>query len=107
MLFCLAAATFLGEPVSGLEMRHQLIVMDIARDFARAGGGALAILHDLNLAAMHGDRIHVMHRGTPDMVGIPRDVLSDALIERVFGCKLRVGAVPAGNMPFVLPQPAI
>jgi iron complex transport system ATP-binding protein len=48
-----------------------------------------------------------MHRGTLDTVGAPRDVLSDALIERVFGCKLRVGAVPAGNMPFVLPQSAI
>lgn len=98
---------FLDEPVSSLDIKHQLIIMDIARDFARAGGGVVAILHDLNLAAMYGDRIHVMHRGTLDTVGAPRDVLSDALIERVFGCKLRVGAVPAGNMPFVLPQSAI
>lgn len=95
---------FLDEPVSSLDIKHQLIIMDIARDFARAGGGVVAILHDLNLAAMYADRIHVMHAGKLDTVGAPKDVLTDAMIERVFGCKLRVGAVPAANMPFVLPQ---
>ncbi|MGS1093468.1 heme ABC transporter ATP-binding protein [Aquamicrobium terrae] len=98
---------FLDEPVSSLDIRHQLIIMDIARDFARNGGGVVAILHDLNLAAMYADRIHVMHRGRLDTAGAPQDVLSDSMIERVFGCRLRVGAVPAGNAPFVLPQSAV
>jgi len=97
---------FLDEPVSSLDIKHQLIIMDIARDFVKAGGGVVAILHDLNLAAMYADRIHVMHRGRLDTVGAPQDVLSDLMIERVFGCRLRVGAVPAAGMPFVLPQSA-
>lgn len=97
---------FLDEPVSSLDIKHQLIIMDIARDFTRAGGGVVAILHDLNLAAMYADRIHVMHGGRLDTVGAPQDVLSDAMIERVFGCRLRVGAVPARDMPFILPQSA-
>ena len=44
---------FLDEPVSSLDIKHQLIIMDIARDFARRGGGVIAILHDLNLTAMY------------------------------------------------------
>ena len=44
---------FLDEPVSSLDIKHQLIIMDIARDFARRGGGVVAILHDLNLTAMY------------------------------------------------------
>ncbi|TPK38007.1 heme ABC transporter ATP-binding protein [Mesorhizobium sp. B2-5-3] len=97
---------FLDEPVSSLDIKHQLIIMNIARDFARRGGGVVAILHDLNLTAMYADRIFVMHRGRLAATGSPQDVLSDDLIERVFGCRLRVGVLPAGNMPFVLPQSA-
>ncbi|RWE39431.1 MAG: heme ABC transporter ATP-binding protein [Mesorhizobium sp.] len=97
---------FLDEPVSSLDIKHQLIIMNIARDFTRRGGGVVAILHDLNLTAMFADRIFVMHRGRLAAAGSPRDVLSDDLIEKVFDCRLKVGVLPAGNMPFVLPQSA-
>lgn len=97
---------FLDEPVSSLDIKHQLIIMDIARDFVRRGGGVVAVLHDLNLTAMYADRVHVMHRGRLAAAGSPREVLSDELISRVFECRLRVDAVPSGNTPFVLPQSA-
>ncbi|MER8399867.1 heme ABC transporter ATP-binding protein [Mesorhizobium sp. M0306] len=97
---------FLDEPVSSLDIKHQLIIMDIARDFARCGGGVVAILHDLNLTAMYADRIFVMHRGKLAATGSPQQVLSDELIEKVFDCRLKVGVLPAANMPFVLPQSA-
>ncbi|MEP6563933.1 MAG: heme ABC transporter ATP-binding protein [Mesorhizobium sp.] len=97
---------FLDEPVSSLDIKHQLIIMNIARDFARRGGGVVAILHDLNLTAMYADRIFVMHRGRLAATGSPQDVLSDELIEKVFDCRLKVGVLPAANMPFVLPQSA-
>lgn len=98
---------FLDEPVSSLDVKHQLIIMDIARDFARRGGGVVAILHDLNLTAMYADRIHVMHRGRLPAAGLPQDVLTNELIEKVFDCRLRVGALPAANVLFVLPQSAV
>ncbi len=94
----------LDEPVSSLDIRHQLMVMDVARDFAERGGGVVAILHDLNLAAMYADRIHAMHDGRLVASGTPGEVLNDTLIEKVFGCRLKVGALPAGGVPFVLPQ---
>ena len=49
---------FLDEPVSSLDIKHQLMIMNIARDFAKRGGGVVAILHDLNLTAMYADRVH-------------------------------------------------
>lgn len=94
----------LDEPVSSLDIKHQLIIMDIARDFARRGGGVVTILHDLNLTAMYADRLFVMHRGRLAASGAPVDVLSDELIEKVFDCRLRVGVPPSGGIPFVLPQ---
>ena len=97
---------FLDEPVSSLDIKHQLIIMNIARDFARRGGGVVAILHDLNLTAMFAERIFVMHRGKLAAAGSPQDVFSDDLISKVFECRLKVGALPAAGTPFVLPQSA-
>ena len=97
---------FLDEPVSNLDIRHQLLIMNIARDFAKRGGGVVAILHDLNLTAMYADRVHVLHRGRLAAAGTPQDVLRDEMIARVFECRLKVGALPAKGMPFVLPQSA-
>jgi iron complex transport system ATP-binding protein len=98
---------FLDEPVSSLDIKHQLIIMAIAREFAQGGGGVVAILHDLNLTAMVSDRIFVMHRGRLAAAGTPQEVLRDDLMEKVFDCRLVVGALPAGNVPFVLPQSAV
>ncbi|MDN2582271.1 heme ABC transporter ATP-binding protein [Aquibium sp. ELW1220] len=94
----------LDEPVSSLDIKHQLVIMNIARDFARRGGGAIAILHDLNLAAMYSDRIYVMHRGRIAATGTPTDVLRDDLIARVFECDLRVNELPPSGVPYLLPQ---
>lgn len=97
---------FLDEPVSSLDIKHQLIIMGIAREFAAGGGGVIAILHDLNLTAMVSDRVFVMHRGRLAAAGTPQQVLRDELMEQVFDCRLVVGALPAGDVPFVLPQSA-
>lgn len=95
---------FLDEPVSSLDVKHQLMIMDVARRFADAGGGVIAILHDLNLAAMYADAILALHEGRVAGFGSPRDVLTDRLIADVFDCPLRVGVLPPTGSPFVLPQ---
>ncbi len=97
---------FLDEPISSLDIRHQIVVMEIAREFAVAGGGVIAILHDLNLTAMFADRIAVMHQGKLDTMGTPLEALTDERLERVYECSLRVGVPPAKGIPFVLPQSA-
>jgi iron complex transport system ATP-binding protein len=93
----------LDEPVSSLDIKHQLAIMQIARDFADAGGGVIAVLHDFNLAAMFADRLLVMSRGRVAAAGAPAEALGDALIGSVFDVPLHVGAVPT-DVPFVLPQ---
>ena len=92
----------LDEPTSSLDLSHQLLVLDVARRHARAGGGVLAILHDLNLAAMAADVLVVVETGRIAASGPPADVLTDDLLRKVFGVAARMNAVPAG--PFLLPQ---
>ena len=94
------------EPVSALDIGHQLEVMEIARDYARRGGGVVAVMHELNLTAMYADRLALLHGGRMARQGHPSEVLTDDLLSRVYGCRVRVNAVPDGPVPFVLPQAA-
>lgn len=97
----------LDEPVSSLDIKHQLVIMNIAAEFAARGGGVIAILHDLNLASMYADKVTVIARGRVAAAGAPGEVFTDELIERVFECRLKVGALPPNGAPFVLPQTAL
>lgn len=97
---------FLDEPVSSLDVKHQLMIMDAARRFADAGGGVIAVLHDLNLAATYADRIVALANGRIAAHGTPEQVLTNAMIHTVFDAPLRVGVTPANQAPFVLPQSA-
>ncbi len=90
----------LDEPVSSLDIRHQLRVMQIAADFAAAGGGVVAILHDLNLAALHADHIVALSDGRIAAAGSPAEVLTPSRVEAVFGCALTPVALPSGPSLF-------
>lgn len=97
----------LDEPVSNLDIKHQLVIMNIARDYADRGGGVIAVLHDLNLTAMFADRVSVMNRGRVAFEGTPPEAISDDVMRNVFDCPLKVGAAPGRGAPFVLPQSAL
>ncbi|WP_062207415.1 heme ABC transporter ATP-binding protein [Aureimonas sp. AU12] len=97
---------FLDEPISSLDIRHQIAVLQIAREFARAGGGVVAVLHDLNLAAGFADRLVVIAEGAVVADGPPGHILTDALVVSVFRLDLRVGVLPPPHIPFILPQTA-
>lgn len=92
----------LDEPVASLDIRHQLAVMALARDFARAGGGVIAVMHDLNLTALYGDRLVLMQSGRVMAEGSIAEAMTDETLSDVFGCPLRVIAVPGDGKPFVL-----
>lgn len=80
----------LDEPTSALDLGHQIRVMNVARRMAEQGKVVLAALHDLSLAAKHADRIVVLHEGGLAASGPPREVLTPALLETVYGVAARV-----------------
>ncbi|MFG1478091.1 heme ABC transporter ATP-binding protein [Xanthobacter sp. V4C-4] len=97
-----AGYLFLDEPTASLDLAHQLTVLRLARAHADAGGGVLAVLHDLNLAAMVADRLVVLAHGGLIAEGGVAEVITDDVLQRAFGVRVRVGVAPPG--PFVLPQ---
>ncbi len=73
------------EPVAALDPYHQLHVMEILRDHAHRGGGAIAVLHDLNLAARFCDRLVLLDRGRQVCAGSAREVLDNTHLRAVYG----------------------
>ena len=96
----------LDEPVSALDIRHQLTIMQLARRYCEDGGGVIAVMHDLNLTAMFADHMVMMKSGRIERSGAPADVMTDDAMEAVFGCRMRINGVPASGVPFVLPHTA-
>lgn len=95
----------LDEPVSSLDIAHQLAVMRLARRHAQAGGGTVAVMHDLNLTAMAADHVLLLQSGRVLAEGPPDLVLTDRLLERAYGCPLRVRHAPDQGV-WLLPQSA-
>lgn len=96
---------FLDEPVSALDIGHQLQVMQIARDFADAGGGVVAVMHDLNLTAMFADEIALISEGRILAQDRPADVLTNDLLSEAYHCDVRVNLAPTSGT-FLLPHVA-
>ncbi len=96
----------LDEPVSSLDIGHQLMVMQLMRDYAARGGGVIAVMHDLNLTAMFADAVSMVHRGEIAACGTPAEVLTDATLSHAYRCNLRVNCEPPQGGTWLLPHTA-
>lgn len=81
----------LDEPTNHLDIQYQLEVLDIVKSI---GCTALCALHDLNLAAQFCDRIYILKDGRIVGEGRPEDVLTEEMIENVYGVRCSVTRVP-------------
>jgi iron complex transport system ATP-binding protein len=96
----------LDEPVASLDIGHQLVIMEMARRYADAGGGVVMVMHDLNLTALYADRVSLIQDGQIAATGAPGDVLTDEILSDSYGCVLRVNVLPPPGRPYLLPHMA-
>lgn len=97
-----ADVLLLDEPTVHLDPVHQRAMLARLGRIAREGVKiCVAVLHDLNLAAALCDRIVVVDQGRIVADGTPTAVLTQSLIDRVFGPGLHVIAdrVPPAVIP--------
>ncbi|WP_319633597.1 heme ABC transporter ATP-binding protein [Pelagibius marinus] len=93
----------LDEPTSSLDLAHQHATLRTARRAAARGIGVLAILHDLNLAAMYADRLVVLHGGALAAAGTPEAVLTEDLVRRAFDLQVVLSRHPTRGCPQMMP----
>ena len=87
----------LDEPTNHLDVKYQLHLLRLVKGL---GIGVIAALHDLNLAAMFADLLVVMKAGEIAEIGTPREVITEEMLQGVYGVAANV-AYDAEGLPLV------
>ncbi|MEM0946299.1 MAG: heme ABC transporter ATP-binding protein [Pseudomonadota bacterium] len=95
---------FLDEPVASLDIGHQLEIMTLAQNYAKAGGGVVAVMHDLNLTAMFADSVAMLNGGRLVHQGTAKAVLTNENLSSAYGCQLQINTPPPDQEIYVLPH---
>lgn len=93
----------LDEPISALDLKHQLSVMRLVHEIARERAMiVLVVLHDLNVAARWTDGIVMLSQGELVAQGTPVDAITPETLAQVYGVDARVEQCARGTMQIMI-----
>ncbi len=93
----------LDEPTTYLDIGHQVMLMEQIKRWRRESEmTVIAVLHDLNLAALHCDRILMLHAGSVIDIGTPEQIMRSELIREVYGILPLIVGHPDNGLPQVI-----
>lgn len=93
-----APLLLLDEPTAALDLAHAYEVMALLRRLARdAGRRVIVVLHDVNLAARHADRIVALKQGRLTYDGPPADFLTEPVLRDLYGLDMALLPGPSGG----------
>jgi len=93
----------LDEPTTFLDIAHQIELLELLADLNAAGRTVVAVLHDLNPACRYASHLVAMRDGAILAEGRPSEVVTEALVEAVFGLPCTVIDDPVSHTPLVVP----
>ena len=95
----------LDEPTTYLDLAHQVEVLELVAELNQVRGRTVVmVLHDLNHAARYASRVVAMKDGRVVAEGTPADVVTEELVDDVFGLACAVVACPMTGRPLVVPR---
>jgi iron complex transport system ATP-binding protein len=93
---------FLDEPLTFLDIGHQIDLMRKLREFGAAPDlTVVGVVHDLALAARFADQLVLMHDGAVLASGPPQSVMTPANVRTAFGVEPVSVATPDGRQHLV------
>lgn len=95
----------LDEPTTFLDIAFQVELLELCRSLNREQGRTVvAVLHDLNQSCRYADHIIAMRAGQIVAAGPPADVVTEDLVEDVFGLRCRIIDDPESHTPLIIPR---
>lgn len=95
-----AECLLLDEPISALDIHHQIEVMRLVRALAHQHGKTvLIVLHDINMAARYCDRIVALSGGRLVAHDEAASLITPPTLEGIYGVEMGVFAHPQSGMP--------
>ncbi|MDQ0393579.1 ATP-binding cassette domain-containing protein [Labrys monachus] len=90
----------LDEPISALDVAHQVEVLALVRRLSRERGLAVVIvLHDINMAARFCDEIAALHGGRLIARGTPEEIVTPEHLGMIYGLEMGVVPHPEAGYP--------
>ncbi|GIF75596.1 ABC transporter ATP-binding protein [Asanoa siamensis] len=94
----------LDEPTTFLDINHQVELLRLLRELNEESGKTIVVvLHDLNLACRFCDHLIAMSAGQIVAEGAPTEVVTAALVEKVFGLSCLIVPDPVAGTPMIVP----
>lgn len=80
----------LDEPISNLDIRHQIEVMEVLKKLVKTKGiTAISVIHDLNVAIKYSDKVMILSEGKTMALGKPYEVITEENISKVYGVEVK------------------
>lgn len=93
----------LDEVTSALDLRHQVMVLDLLKRYvARSGALVLSAMHDLNLAARNADTVLMMRKARVVAFGRAQEVFTPDCLRATYDVNIERMQLPDGT-PIVVP----
>lgn len=97
----------LDEPTTYLDVAHQLEIMELVGRLNREENRTIVmVLHDINEAARNSDRIIAMIDGRIDSTGTPDQVITSALMQRLYDVDCAIRHHPHNHSLYIVPAPS-
>ncbi|GBU13602.1 iron/siderophore ABC transporter ATP-binding component [Enterobacterales bacterium] len=88
----------LDEPLSALDLNYQFHVMDLVRkETQKRNIVTVVVVHDINIALRHGDRVLMLKDGDLIANGEPEEVITPESLARVYGVRGRIERCSQGT----------
>lgn len=95
-----ADCLLLDEPISALDLAHQMRVLSLVRSLSRTRGlSVLIVLHDVNMAARFCDDVIALHTGQLIARGSPAEVMQSDRLEAIYGLAMDIIPHPGSGAP--------
>ncbi|ODC04444.1 iron-hydroxamate transporter ATP-binding subunit [Terasakiispira papahanaumokuakeensis] len=93
----------LDEPLSALDIAHQVDVLKLIQKLTRELDlGVVIVLHDINMAARYCDNLVALHQGRLLEQGPPATLMTNEVLARIYGLPLQVVPHPQDACPVAL-----
>jgi iron complex transport system ATP-binding protein len=98
-----APSLLFDEPTTHLDLGHAMHILSLLREVADAGTTVVIVLHDLNVAAAHADRIALVGKNTLLACDVPERVFQEELLTAAYGAPIIVRREEGMMLAFARP----
>ncbi len=95
----------LDEPISHLDLRHSIDLMEVLHNLNSEGSTIISVLHDVNISSDYCSRIIGIKEGGVFMDGRPEEVINYQTIEALYDVVSIVRENPISGKPYVYSVP--